>query len=160
MVWLWAVVAGLAVGLPAAMWAVMIWSPARPSQSPAGPRPRLDRVDRWLYDRYPLRMAERWRVRQAVLDGRELSEPSLRQAAHDLAAALLTGQVGGISRKAMWMMLAADGCLIAAILAFALVTSRYSMLSSVIIGLPLMAAAIRSFIRTRQRVERAHLLNQ
>lgn len=157
--WLWTVVTGIAVGVPAGAWAVTRWHPPRPASSPADSRARLDRIDRWLYDRYPLRVTDRWRVRQAVIEGRELSEPKLRQAARDLATALLSGQMGGLGRKATPIILGADGCLLAAILAVALATGNYGILSSVIFGVPLLALSVRGMKRTRQRLERARRLN-
>jgi hypothetical protein len=89
--WLWVIVAILAVGLPAALWALTTWRPPPAYQPDPGPRPRLNRVDRWLYDRYALPVRERWRVTHAVTEGQELTDPRLRQAAHGLAAALLRG---------------------------------------------------------------------
>jgi hypothetical protein len=72
----------------------------KPPREPYGsPVPKLDRPDRWLYDRYQLGNIERSRIRQAVIEGRELDEPRLRQAAHGLAAALLAGEVGSLTRK-------------------------------------------------------------
>ena len=46
MVWLWGVVVGIAIGLPAATLALLTVRRRR--------GPRLNRIDRWLYDRYRL----------------------------------------------------------------------------------------------------------
>jgi hypothetical protein len=157
MAWAWIVLIAL-IGLPAAVWlrSRNLKAPREPSGSPI---PKLDRVDRWLYDRFQLGNLDRSRIRQALIEGRELSEPALRQAAHDLAGAMLAGEVGSLTRKKERIMLGAGLCLMAAVLAVAIVTGKYEMLPTVVIGLVLLPVAARAWKRDRQRVERAHRLN-
>lgn len=156
--WAWAVVLVLAVGVPAAVW--LRSQTMKPPHEPYGsPIPRLNRVDRWLYEHYQLGMMDRSRVSQAVAEGRELTEPRLREAARGLADARLIGQVGSVTRKTTWIMVGADGCLLVAGLAVALGTGRYGMLEPVIFGVPLMALAVRQSKRDRERAERARQLN-
>lgn len=158
MAWAWVVVLALAIGLPAALW--LRSRNLQPSRDASGsPIPKLDRVDRWLYDRHQLSNLDRWRVRQAVMEGRELQEPPLRQAAHDLAGALLSGEAGSLTRTNQWIWLGANLGLIAAVAIVALVTRKYSMLSSLVFGAILLPLAARAFKRDRQRAERAYRRN-
>ena len=158
MAWAWVGVLTLAIGLPAALW--LRSRNLKPSRDASGsPIPKLDRVDRWLYDRHQLSNLDRWRVRQAVLEGRELQEPPLRQAAHDLAGALLSGEVGSLTRTNQWIWVGTDLGLIAAVVIVALVTQIYSMLTSLIFGVVVLPLAVRAFKRDRQRVEHAYRLN-
>lgn len=151
---LWACLWAVVVGVPAGMW-VLTRRLASSEIPPSG-----SRIDRWLYDRYPLRDTDRWRVRRAVLDGEELSDPLLRTAACGLAAAMLTGQIRGMSPKTGWLVLGAAGGLIVAILAVALGTGHYSILSGAVVGVPLMALAVVGLKRTQYQVERARQLNE
>ena len=94
----WVVLVVVAIGIPSGVW--LRSRTLKPPREPYGsPVPKLDRVDRWLYDQYQLGNLDRSRVRQSVIDGRELSEPALRHAAHGLAAAMLAGQVGVLARS-------------------------------------------------------------
>jgi len=55
-----------------------------------------DTIDRWLLDRYQLPPHERWRVRDAVFAGRQVSDAALVRAAHGLAARILAGEFGAL----------------------------------------------------------------
>ena len=50
-----------------------------------------DAIDKWLLDRYQLPPHDRWRVRTAVFQGRQVSDATLAPAAHGLATRVLTG---------------------------------------------------------------------
>jgi uncharacterized membrane protein len=158
MVWAWVVLIVVAIGVPVAVWlrSRTLKAPREPYGSPI---PKLDRVDRWLYDQYRLGNLDRSRVSQAVIEGRELSEPALRHAAHGLAAALLTGQVGGLTRSKERTFLGAAVALMIAIVAVAAAMGRYAMLLPGVVGLALLPLSARTWKRGRQRVERAHQLN-
>lgn len=158
MAWAWVVVLALAIGVPAAAW--LRSGNLKPSRDASvSPVPKLDGVDRWLYDRHRLSNLDRWRVRQAVMEGQELQQPALRQAARDLAGALLSGEVGSLTRRNQWISLGATVGLLAAVAIVALVTRIYSMFSSLAFGLIVLPLAARAFKRDRQRVEDAYHLN-
>lgn len=97
MVWAWALIAVIAIGLPAAMWR-LTRNLKPPRQAIGGPGPRFARVEHWLYDRYRFGVADRSRVLNAVLGGQELHGQPHRQAARGLAAAMLAGKVGILYR--------------------------------------------------------------
>ena len=63
---------------------------------------------------------DRAQITQAVIEGRELTDPWLRPAAHGLAAAMLTGQVGVLTRHTERKLLGAVLGLMIAIAAVAL----------------------------------------
>ena len=158
MVWAWAVLVLLVAVLPAGIW--LRSRNLKPPREPYGsPIPRLARLDHWLYDRYQLANLDRSRVMQAVIEGRELAEPRLRQAAHGLAAAMLSGEVGAVTSRKKRIYLGADLCLIAVIVVVALVTGKYGMLAPAVVGLMLLPVAARAWKRDRERVESAHRLN-
>ena len=158
MTWAWVVLIVVAIGIPAALW--LRSRTLKPPREPFGsPIPKLDRVDRWLYDQYQLGNLDRSRISQAVIEGRELSEPALRHAAHGLAAAMLTGQIGSLSRSKERKLLGAVLALMIAIIAAAVATGRYAMLVPAVAGLALLPLSARMWKRDRQRVERAHQLN-
>jgi len=150
-VWLWLVVVGIAIGLPAATLALVTVRQRR--------GPRLNRIDRWLYARYRLEWLDRSRVKEAVLQGRPLSEPALREAAHGLAGAMLAGQVGGLGVKTITVVIGADVSLVVAILVFVLATGSYSQVGSVIVGFLGMALTISSYARTRRRIAHGFQVN-
>jgi hypothetical protein len=102
---------------------------------------------------------DRSRIVQAVIEGRELSEPALRHAAHGLAAAMLAGQVGILARSKERQLLGAALILMIAIIAVAAGTGKYAMLVPGVAGLALLPLSARMWKRDRQRVERAHQLN-
>lgn len=154
----WALLIVVAVGIPAAVW--LRSRNLKPPREPYGsPVPKLDRVDRWLYGQYQLSNVDRSRARQAVIEGRELSEPRLRQAAHGLATAMLTGQLGSLTRNKERILIGGDLGLMVAIVVAAIVTRKYTMLPAVPVGLALLPLAARTWKRDRQRVERARRLN-
>lgn len=158
MVWAWVVLVVVAVGIPVTVW--LRSRTLKPPREPYGsPIPKLDRVDRWLYDQYRLGNLDRSRVSQAVIEGRELSEPALRHAAHGLAAAMLTGQVGVLTRSKERALLGVAVALMIAIVAVAAAMGRYTMLMPGVVGLALLPLSARTWKRDRQRVERAHQLN-
>jgi hypothetical protein len=135
MAWAWAVIAVIAIGLPAAMWRL-----ARhlkpPRQAIGGPGPRFDRVDHWLYDRYRLGVADRSRVLNAVLGGQELHEQPLRQAAHGLAAAMLAGKVGILYRWAGWIRICSGVALIITGVTVAITQDNYAIMIIALAGVP------------------------
>lgn len=158
MAWAWAVVAIVAVGLPATAW----WFSRNlkpPRQPLGGPGPRFDRVDRWLYDRYQLGVVDRWRVREAVLSGRECDEHPLREAAHSLAAEMIAGRVGGFYRRAGWIRIGSGLLIVTTVVAVAVIRHRYAIIPVALVGLPQLALGGYYQKVVRERVERAHRLN-
>ena len=73
--------------------------------SASGLGPSADAVDKWLIEKYQIPGLQRWQVRDAVIYGREVTDPVLRRAAHDLAECALRGelrlgrciQIGGVA---------------------------------------------------------------
>ncbi len=55
-----------------------------------------DRIDKWLLKEYQLAPLDRGRVREAVFAGRQLDDPALARAAHQLASEVLRGRLGGL----------------------------------------------------------------
>ncbi len=158
MTWAWVVLVVVALGIPAAVG--LRSRTLKPPREPYGsPIPKPDRVDRWLYDQYQLGNLDRSRITQAVLEGRELTEPRLRPAAHGLAATLLTGQVGTLAHSRERKLLAAVLGLMAVIAAVAVATGRYAMLVPAVFGVALLPVSARMWKRDRQRVARAYQLN-
>lgn len=156
-VWAVAVIVVLAAGVPAALW--LRARTMKPPHEPYGsPIQRLNRVDNWLYRHYQLGLTDRSRVSQAVIEGRELTEPQLREAATGLADAMLAGQVGTVTRKKTWILAGTVLCMMAAAIVAAIVTGRYAMLDAVC-WLPLLFVAVKLSKRTRERVARARQLN-
>jgi Flp pilus assembly protein TadB len=158
MAWAWVVLVVVAAGIPVAV-GLRSRSLKPPPEPHGSPVPKLDRGDRWLYDQYQLGNLDRSRISQAVIEGRELSEPALRHAAHGLAAAMLTGQVGILARSEERILLGAALALMIAIVAVAVATGRYAMLVPAVAGLALLPLSARMWKRDRQRVERAHQFN-
>ncbi len=97
MAWAVAFVVILGVGLPVAAW----WYSGR---RPPSPVTRLEtsedriygRIDKWLLKEYQLAPLDRGRVREAVFAGRQLDDPALARAAHQLASEVLRGRLGGL----------------------------------------------------------------
>lgn len=91
--WALAFVVILGVGLPVAAW----WYSRR---HPPPPVTRLgtgyDRIDKWLLGHHQLAPLDRERVRTAVFQGRQLDDPALACAAHQLASEVLLGKLGGL----------------------------------------------------------------
>jgi hypothetical protein len=148
----------VAIGIPAAVG--LRSRTLKPPREPYGsPIPKLDRVDRWLYDQYQLGNLDRSRITQAVLEERELTEPRLRPAAHGLAAAMLTGQVGTLARSKERKLLGAVLGLVVAIAAVAVATGRCTMLVPAVTGVALLPVSAWLWKWDGKRVERARQLN-
>jgi Flp pilus assembly protein TadB len=158
MAWAWVVLVVVAVGIPVAVG--LRSRSLKPPREPYGsPVPKLDRVDRWLYDQYQLGNLDRAQITQAVIEGRELTHPRLRPAAHGLAAAMLTGQVGVLTRRTERKLLGAVLGLMIAIAAVALATGKFTILVPAVTGVALLPVSARMWTRDRRRVERARQLN-
>ncbi len=97
MAWAVAFIVILGVGLPVAAW----WYSGRRPPSAVN---RLgtsidrinDRIDKWLLKEYQLAPLDRGRIREAVFEGRQLDDPALARAAHQLASEVLRGRLGGL----------------------------------------------------------------
>src|SRR5947209_15543481 len=88
MAWVSVVVLAVTVVLTIGAWRFR-GKPRRPLAEP-----RTDRVDRWLIQQYGLAsLRDCWDVRDAVRGGRAVGDPALREAAHGLAAELLSGRL-------------------------------------------------------------------
>jgi hypothetical protein len=86
----WAPVVLLAV---TALLTITAWRFSRKSRRLLA-EPRIDRVDRWLIEHYQLTsLRDCSDVRDAVREGRAVGDPALKQAAHGLAAELLSGRL-------------------------------------------------------------------
>jgi hypothetical protein len=158
MAWAWAFVVIVAVGLPATAW--WLSRNLKPPRQPlGGPGPRFDRVDRWLYDRYQLGVVDRWRVREAVLAGRELHEHPLREAAHSLAAEMLAGRIGGFYRRAGWIRIGSGLLVVVTAVVVAVIRIDYPIVVVALVGLPQLVLGGLYQKVVRERVERAHHLN-
>jgi hypothetical protein len=113
MVWALVVVAVIGIGLPVGAWAVVRrLPPPRPvSRFGVG----YGQADKWLLNRYQLPPRDRWRVREAVLQGRQVGDPDLEPAAHGLASDLLarrpwTVRLLAVESWAMPLLAAASAC--------------------------------------------------
>ena len=158
MAWAWVVLVVVAAGIPVAVG--LRSRSLKPPREPYGsPVPKLDRVDRWLYDQYQLGNLDGAQINQAVIEGRELTDPRLRPAAHGLAAAMLTGQVGVLTRRTERKLLGAVLGLMIAIAAVALATGKFTILLPAVTGVALLPVSARMWTRDRRRVERARQLN-
>lgn len=158
MVWAWALVAVIGIGLPAATW----WLTRNlkpPRQAVGGPGPRFARVDHWLYDRYRFGVMDRSRVLNAVLGGQELSDQPHRQAAHCLATAMLAGKVGILYRRAGWMRICSGLGVAGSVLAVAVAQDNYAIMAAAVIGVPQIVMGSMYQKAIRGRVEQAHRLN-
>jgi len=98
----------LSIGLPLAAWLLSHHLDIRRPPPADGLGPPVGGADRWLMERYRLPAVRRYQVRQAVLYGRALRDPELRNAARDLAAAALDGEItiGRGARLVIWILLA------------------------------------------------------
>ncbi len=97
MAWAVAFIVILGVGLPVAAW----WYSGRRPPSPVTrletSKDRInDRIDKWLLKEYQLAPLDRGRVREAVFEARQLDDPALARAAHQLASQVLRGKLGGL----------------------------------------------------------------
>ncbi len=79
--------------MPLAAWLVGRRLDIRHRPPAVGLGPSASPPDRWLAERHGLAAWQRRQVRQAVLFGRALSDPVLRDAARGLAGAVLRGEV-------------------------------------------------------------------
>jgi hypothetical protein len=104
MAWALAFIIILGVGLPVAAWC---YSRLRPPPPVSGLGTGYDRIDKWLLTQYQLAPLDRERVRKAVFQGRQLDHPALALAAHQLAAEVLRGKLGGLrlARVMGWVYL-------------------------------------------------------
>jgi len=161
MAWAWVVLVVVAVGIPVAVGlrSRSLKPPREPYGSPVPKPDRVDRVDRWLYDQYQLGNLDRAQINQAVIEGRELTDPRLRPAAHGLAAAMLTGQVGVLTRRTERKLLGAVLGLMIAIAAVALASGKFTILVPAVTGVALLPVSATMWTRDRRRVERARQLN-
>jgi hypothetical protein len=100
---MWAVVAVIGVGLPAAAWRLG----RNPRPRPLGvPGPHADPIDRWLFDRYRLGELDRSQVRQAVfVQGRKPGQPALTEAVRGLAAEIISGRLRTPRLRRWWSWL-------------------------------------------------------
>lgn len=89
----WAIVAAIAVGLPAATWGLA--RNLKPPRLPLGRPLRTDsRIDHWLFERYRLGVLDRGKVYNAVLvKGLLPSDPVLIEPARGLATELLSARL-------------------------------------------------------------------
>src|SRR5260370_41987409 len=101
MVWALAAIVIIGVGLPVAAWGYTRLHPPPPvSRLGTG----YDQIDKWLLHQHRLPPLDREQVRKAVFQGRQVNNPALASAAHDLAAKVLTGGFRGLrlSRVLGW----------------------------------------------------------
>jgi len=117
-----AVIVVLGVAVPVGGWLASRRLVPRHLPSAAGFGLPASAADRWLADRHGLAAWQRHQVRQAVQFGRAVSDPRLRGAARDLAAAVLRDEVTmGRGVRLAGRVLLAEAALImaAAVLALA-----------------------------------------
>jgi hypothetical protein len=87
--WALALVVVIGVGLPVTAWLITRRAPSPKTAGRLGAG--SDAIDRWLLDRYQLPPRDRSRVRKAVLQGQQVNDAALAQAAHGLATRVLAG---------------------------------------------------------------------
>jgi len=87
-----AVILVIGVGLPTAAWRLSRRLESR-CQPAGGLGPPADAADKWLIEHHQLPALQRRQVRDAVLYGRAVRDPALRQAARDLAGGALRGEL-------------------------------------------------------------------
>jgi hypothetical protein len=92
MAWAVAVIGVIGIGVPAAAW-LIARHVGRRQVAAGGLGPSAGAVDAWLIETYHLPALQRWQVRDAVVHGREIADPVLRHAAHDLAGCALRGEL-------------------------------------------------------------------
>jgi hypothetical protein len=92
MAWAVAIIVVIGIGGPTAAWLIARRGMRR-KVSASGLGPPADAVDEWLIEKYRLPALQRWQVRNAVVYGREVADPVLRHAAHDLAECTLRGEL-------------------------------------------------------------------
>jgi hypothetical protein len=92
MAWAVTVIGVIGIGVPAAAW-LIARHVGRRQVVVGGLGPSAGAVDTWLIETYHLPALQRWQVRDAVVHGREMVDPALRRAAHDLAGCALRGEL-------------------------------------------------------------------
>lgn len=165
MAWAWvlALVVVAGVGLPVAGW--LITRRAPPPKTAGRLGARSDTIDRWLSEQYQLPLRDRSRVRKAVFQGQQVSEPALAHAAHGLAARMLAGGFTGqrVSQVTGWVNLVLAICY-AGLGIFVLTDgSALGILALIGSGLYLFVGverALRAPRRIRRNAARALQLNQ
>jgi hypothetical protein len=160
------IVTVIGIGLPASAW----WFTRRMASAKA-PYSRtrmdafgapMDAVDAWFTDHTALPAVRRWNVRQAVFGGRVAEEQSLRPIAHQLATALLAGQVkSDVEGWSGWALAAAGGAEVIFAIAACLVVGHVVpwLVSSGAYGVVALAAGLVRPKLLRHRLERAVRLN-
>jgi len=93
MAWAVAIIVVIGIGVPAAGWLIARRRGMQRHVSASGLGPPSDAVDKWLIETYRLPARQRWQVRDAVVYGREVADPVLRRAAHELAECALRGEL-------------------------------------------------------------------
>ncbi len=88
MAWPWVLIAFIGISLPAVDWQLSRRKSARAFS--LTPSSRADPAGYWLYQRYGLGILDRDKVIAAVFGGTAASAPSLQDAAHALAAEVLS----------------------------------------------------------------------
>jgi hypothetical protein len=162
-----AVIVTLGVGVPIAAWSL---TRLRPPPAPSRLGTGYDPIDKWLLRRHSLAPIDRERVRTAVFGGRQVGDPKLAVAAHDLAVKVLSGEVRGSTRvPAVLRWLNVLSAVVFAALGIGLLAvSRRSGMQS-LGALALVDSAMFTFVsvfytrrpkRARRRVETALDLNQ
>ena len=160
MAWALAVIFLLGVGLPIAAWRFGGRLESRPQ--PVGRvGPPTDQVEKWLLDQHHLPALQRRQVRDAVIYGRLVRDPTLKQATRDLAGTALRGELklGGSIRIASYIMLA-NGVGVIAIGVFAWVSmASPAVVVAILLGAWWLVRAVL-VVRTIQRGPgRAYQLN-
>jgi hypothetical protein len=169
MAWALALVVVIGVGLPLAAWWFTRRLPAR-RRSVDRLGIGYDAIDKWLLDRYQLPPHDRWRVRTAVFQGRQVSDATLAPAVHGLATRVLTGgfRVLRLSQVLGWVDLMVATGLAGAGLVL-LITSHHAeglvlgVISLVSSGLFMFAGVMRALRfpqQIRHNVVKALQLNQ
>jgi hypothetical protein len=161
MVWTWVVVAVIAIGLPLA--ACRLSRNLKPPAQPIGGLgPPTDSVDRWLIERHPLPAVQRWQVRQAVLYGRMVKDPALKEAAHDLAGSALSGEVklGSSVRVLGWIALVEAAALVAIGVFIFVDLASPAGIVPVLLGVWNAVKGVIVLRAIRQGPERAYVLNR
>jgi hypothetical protein len=161
MVWAVMVIVVAAVSVPSAAWGVARrWERGR--QVPAdGLGPPADAVDSWLIGQYRLPAPQRWQARDAVVYGRAVGDPALRQAAHDLAGCVLRGELRlGRSIRIGGIVLLAEGVALMAMgIAILIAASSPGGVAPVLLGAWLLAQGVVTLSRTWRGARRAYQLN-
>ena len=101
MIWGLAALAVIIAGLPAIAWTATRGMARRPA---APLKPYHDRMDQWIHRQYGLDWADCRPIRKAVAEGSRVTNPALEDAAHQLAAATLSGKVPGARRVRLLSM--------------------------------------------------------